>query len=155
MKKETLGFRLPRRPVGRGHEVLMAPDPLGDVREALGAVFDSLEIAVEPHQRDVLERRHTLERQTLEGINTICRRDGATIFTTLLATLAITLRKWTAQEDLVIGTVVAGRNSREVENLIGCFINFLPLRINASESASGRDILRQARNATHRCLHGI
>src|SRR5438874_425535 len=47
---------------------------------------------------------------------------------------------------LLIGTVVAGRNSREIENLIGCFINFLPLRIHAPENATGRDILHRVRS---------
>jgi FkbH-like protein len=57
------------------------------------------------------------------------QRDGSTPFMLLLAALALTLNKWTGATDLVIGTVVAGRNRKEVEKVIGCFMNFLPIRV--------------------------
>jgi amino acid adenylation domain-containing protein/FkbH-like protein len=73
------------------------------------------------------------------------RHDGATPFMVLMTALAITLRKWTDQRDMVIGTVVAGRNRRELENVIGCFMNFLPLRISINGTETGREILAAVR----------
>ena len=60
----------------------------------------------------------------------------------LMSALAITLHKWTGQTDMILGTVVAGRNRREIEGLIGCFMNFLPLRVKIAESETGLDALR-------------
>jgi acyl carrier protein len=85
------------------------------------------------------------DARSMQHLQTICRRDSVTPFMVLLASLAISLRKWTGQEDLVIGTVVAGRVRREIENLIGCFINFLPLRVAAPASISALEILSQVR----------
>lgn len=67
----------------------------------------------------------------------------ATPFGILLAALAAVLSRWTAQTDMVIGTVGAGRSRQELESLIGCFINFLPLRIRASGSDGLADLIRR------------
>ena len=60
---------------------------------------------------------------------------------TLLAALMVTLNRWTRQTDLVVGTVSAGRTRRETEALIGCFMNFLPIRAALRESDTGLEIL--------------
>jgi amino acid adenylation domain-containing protein/FkbH-like protein len=83
--------------------------------------------------------------QLSQSILQFGRRDGTTPFVVLMTALAITLRKWTDQRDMVIGTVVAGRNRRELENIIGCFMNFLPLRISINGSETGREILGAVR----------
>ena len=73
------------------------------------------------------------------------RHDGTTPFMVLMTALAITLRKWTGQRDMVIGTVVAGRSRRELENVVGCFMNFLPLRIPIDGTEKGCEILATVR----------
>src|SRR5262249_652907 len=79
--------------------------------------------------------------QLTQAILHFGHHDGTTPFMVLMTALAITLRKWTDQRDMVIGTVVAGRNRREVENVIGCFMNFLPLRIPINGTEAGCEIL--------------
>src|SRR5688500_9813436 len=59
----------------------------------------------------------------------------------LAAALALTLNRWTGQTDLVLGTVAAGRTRREIENLLGCFMNFLPLRVQVSPDSTGSQLL--------------
>jgi amino acid adenylation domain-containing protein/FkbH-like protein len=83
--------------------------------------------------------------QLTQAILQFGRQDGTTPFMVLMTALAITLRKWTGQRDMVIGTVVAGRNRRELENVIGCFMNFLPLRISIEGTETGREILASMR----------
>lgn len=70
---------------------------------------------------------------------------GITAFMLLMTGLSIVLSKWTRQRDLVLGTVVACRTRREVENLIGCFMNFLPVRATLTGVATGLDLLKQIR----------
>jgi amino acid adenylation domain-containing protein/FkbH-like protein len=80
-----------------------------------------------------------------EIMQTYCRREGVTPFMGLLAALSITLYRWVEQEDFVIGTIVAGRDRRELENLLGCFMNFLPLRIRISPDQNGRQLQQEIR----------
>ena len=73
--------------------------------------------------------------------------EGGTPFMLLMTALAVTLHKWSAQQDLVIGTVVAGRTRHELENLIGCFMNFLPIRARLLGTESLGDIFTEVRTA--------
>src|SRR5581483_294988 len=77
------------------------------------------------------------------NIKSFSRRRGLTLFTTLLAALKIVLHRWSGQDDLVIGTVSANRNRAEIEKLIGCFINFLPLRDKIAGDQSADDFVTQ------------
>ncbi len=72
---------------------------------------------------------------------------GTTEFMAMAAALAITLSRWTGQGDLVVGTVAAGRTRREVENLIGCFMNFLPIRICVTGTDTAAQLLSTVRKA--------
>ncbi|HVR99575.1 MAG TPA: amino acid adenylation domain-containing protein, partial [Thermoanaerobaculia bacterium] len=69
---------------------------------------------------------------TAEAIHAICRREGATPFMVLLAAWAAVLGRHAGQEDVLVGTPIAGRNRREVEGLIGFFVNTLALRADLS-----------------------
>ncbi len=81
------------------------------------------------------------EQLRAEAVN-LGQKEGATTFMVLMTALAITMHKWTGQEDMILGTVVAGRTRREIEGLIGCFMNFLPLRVNFTGLETGNDVLR-------------
>jgi amino acid adenylation domain-containing protein len=59
---------------------------------------------------------------------------GATLFMTLLSAFAVLLHRYSGEDDIIIGTPIAGRNREEVENLIGFFINTLPLRIDLANN---------------------
>jgi amino acid adenylation domain-containing protein len=63
-----------------------------------------------------------------EQCRELSRLEGVTLFMTLLAAFQTLLYRYTAQEDICVGTPVAGRNRPEIENLIGFFINTLVLR---------------------------
>ncbi|HEX5223219.1 MAG TPA: amino acid adenylation domain-containing protein, partial [Verrucomicrobiae bacterium] len=87
----------------------------------------------------------TLPEQFGATLNRFCQKHQSTPFMTCLTALAITLKQWTQQNDLVLGTVVAGRNSRELESVMGCFMNFLPLRIKLDGVPTARELLAQTR----------
>jgi FkbH-like protein len=57
------------------------------------------------------------------------RRTGATLYMVLLAAFALLLSRYSGQHDIVVGTPIAGRRHREVEHLIGFFVNTLALRL--------------------------
>ena len=76
-----------------------------------------------------------------EGLKTFSAQQGVTLFTSLLAALKILLFHWTGQQDLVVGTVSANRNHVEVERLIGCFMNFLALRLQLTGRENAKEIV--------------
>jgi amino acid adenylation domain-containing protein len=75
------------------------------------------------------------------------RRDGVTSFMILLAAWAALLGRHAGQEDVLVGTPAAGRNRREVEDLIGFFINTLALRVDLSGAPSFTKLLRRVRES--------
>ena len=66
---------------------------------------------------------------------------------TLLAAWAVVLSRLSGQEDVVIGTPVAGRGRREIEGLIGFFVNTLALRVDLSGSLTVAELLRRVKDA--------
>ncbi len=82
-----------------------------------------------------------LSETMVSSLNTLSHRQGVTLFATLLAALNILMFKWTGQADIVIGTIMAGRNRVEIEPLIGCFINFLALRSQISGEQTAEEFI--------------
>jgi amino acid adenylation domain-containing protein/FkbH-like protein len=71
------------------------------------------------------------------------RRYRVTLFPLMMAALKALLFRWSGQDDLVVGTITANRNRAEIEKLIGCFINFLPLRDRVSGEESVETLVQQ------------
>ncbi|MEA2693259.1 MAG: hypothetical protein QOJ16_2646, partial [Acidobacteriota bacterium] len=66
------------------------------------------------------------------ALRELTERRGATMFMTLLAALSVLLARYTGQEDVVLGSMIANRTRAEVEGLIGFFVNALALRADLS-----------------------
>jgi amino acid adenylation domain-containing protein len=73
------------------------------------------------------------------------RSSGTTLFVTLLAAFNAVLYRYTGQRDLVVGIPVANRRRTELEPLIGCFANTLPLRTQLHGAMSFDELLRRTR----------
>src|SRR5262245_13154473 len=77
-----------------------------------------------------------LDKELTAGLKALGRRHGATLYMTALAGWAALMSRLSGQEDVVIGAPVANRRRVELENLIGLFVNMLPLRFQAPDSLS-------------------
>lgn len=75
----------------------------------------------------------------------LSKREGVTLFMTLLAAFKTLLYRFTSQEDIVVGTPIAGRNRAELEDLIGFFINTLALRTSLSGNPTFRELLQRVK----------
>ncbi|HTG36439.1 MAG TPA: non-ribosomal peptide synthase/polyketide synthase [Thermoanaerobaculia bacterium] len=73
------------------------------------------------------------------------RRQGATSYMTLLAGFQALLYRYSGQDDVIVGATVAGRDRRELEPLIGFFVNTLPMRTGLSGRPAFRELLDRVR----------
>jgi len=82
------------------------------------------------------------------GLRELGQRHGATLFMTLLAGWSVLLARLSGQSEIVVGTPVANRPTREVEGLIGYFANTLALRVRVDEATRVADLITQVKRAT-------
>jgi amino acid adenylation domain-containing protein len=82
------------------------------------------------------------------GLRELGRREGTTLFMTLLAGFESLLLRQSLQEDFCVGTPIAGRNLLALEDLIGFFVNTLVLRADLADCSSFRDLLRRSREVS-------
>jgi non-ribosomal peptide synthetase component F len=106
------------------------------------------------HPRPTLQTfrgsRHflTLSPTLTRALKALCQRHGVTLFMTLLAAFQTVLYRYTGQDDIAVGTLIANRNRAELEALIGFFVNILVLRTNLAGNPSFRTLLARVRAVT-------
>lgn len=79
------------------------------------------------------------------GARVLAAREGATLFMVALAAFAVVLGRHSGQEDVVVGTPVAGRSRSELEPLIGLFLNTVVLRIDLTGDPTFRELIARVR----------
>ncbi|MCT7951982.1 amino acid adenylation domain-containing protein [Ancylothrix sp. C2] len=80
-----------------------------------------------------------------KAVKAFAAREGVTLFMALLAVFKLLLSRYSGQEDIIVGSPIAGRNRAEIEGLIGFFINTLVLRTGLEGNPSFRDLLGRVR----------
>ena len=90
----------------------------------------------------------TLPNEVSAGLEQLCKREGATLFMILLAAFQTLLHRYTGEEDIVVGSYIAGRNRAEVEGLIGFFLNSLVMRVDTSGGPTFREMIARVRAGT-------
>src|SRR6185312_1853236 len=88
-----------------------------------------------------------LDAELTRRLKQLSQQHGTTLFMTVLAAWAAVLGRLAGQDDVVIGVPSANRNRREVEDLIGFFVNTLALRIDLSGAPSASELLGRVREA--------
>lgn len=80
-----------------------------------------------------------------QDLQAFSHKENVTLFMTLLAAFKVLLFQYTGQEDIIVGSPVAGRMYPELENLPGLFTNTLALRTNLSGRPGFREVVRRVR----------
>jgi amino acid adenylation domain-containing protein len=106
------------------------------------------------YQRPTVQTFHgarqalTLSPTLTQALKMLSQRHGVTLFMTLLAAFQTLLHRYTGQDDIVVGTLIAHRNRAEFEGLIGYFVNILVLRTKLAGDPSFRTVLARVRDVT-------
>jgi amino acid adenylation domain-containing protein/FkbH-like protein len=97
-----------------------------------------------PSLREGVHTR-VLPHSVLSQLQAMGQREGATLFMTLLAAFQALLYRYSGQQDIVVGSPVAGRNHPDLDDVIGCFINMVAFRSEVEGNKTFREFLVQVR----------
>ena len=89
-----------------------------------------------------------LRKELPEALKAVARREDATLYMLLLAAFCTLLFRYTGQDDITIGSPVAGRSRPQTEGMIGLFLNTLVLRADLSGAPSFLELVRRIRRVT-------
>ncbi|MCK2217013.1 amino acid adenylation domain-containing protein [Actinomadura sp. ATCC 31491] len=125
-------------------------DQLGHWRERLAGLPTDLGLPADRPRPAVrghagAEHHLALPAALVAELEALGRRRGATLFMVLLAGLKALLSRWAGQEDVVVGTPVAGRDLPEFEPVLGMFVNTLVLRTDLGGDPSFGELLDRVR----------
>ena len=110
-------------------------------RQALSGAPAMLELPTD-RPRPAVQSSHganqliVLSEELTAGLKQLSRAEGVTLFMTLLTSFQTLLYRYTGQDDIVIGTPIAGRNRADIEGLIGFFVNTLVLRTRTRQNSA-------------------
>jgi thioesterase domain-containing protein/acyl carrier protein len=116
----------------------------------LGDGLEELQIPID-YPRPALQTRQstcqqiTLSEELTTALKKLSRQAGATLFATLLSAFKVLLHRYTTQEDVFVCTPIANRNRKELQGLIGYFVNLLILRTDLSGNPDFRTLMGRVR----------
>jgi amino acid adenylation domain-containing protein len=88
-----------------------------------------------------------VSRERSEAVRGLARREGATLFMTVLAATAALLHRLSGQEKLILGANNANRNRPELEPVLGCFLTQVPFPIDLTGDPTFRELLARVRKS--------
>jgi amino acid adenylation domain-containing protein len=86
-----------------------------------------------------------LPKTLSRGLERLAQDEGCTLFMALLAGFETVLHRYSGQDDIVVGSPIANRNRRELEPLIGFFVNILVMRGDFSGNPTHREVMRRVK----------
>ena len=93
-----------------------------------------------------------LPRSLTDAIATVAQRHHSTFFHAVLAAFGLLLRTHQFQADVTLETPMSGRDQSELENVVGAFVNYLPLRFRVDEDMRFSDLLHEVRDMVTDCF---
>jgi amino acid adenylation domain-containing protein len=127
-------------------------EQLGYWRKALHGAPQALDLPAD-RQRPAIpsyrggRRAFSLSPEVSQSLFALAQRENVTLFMLLLAAFDLLLHRYTGQDDIVVGSPIAGRTAAATEGLIGFFVNTLVLRARFAPEASFSQLLAEVREA--------
>ena len=92
--------------------------------------------------------RRFFDPRLLQPLKEVSRREGTTLFMTLLGAWQVLLQRYSGQDDVLVGSPVANRSVASLEGLIGCLVNNVVLRGDLSGNPSFREFLTRVKQSS-------
>jgi amino acid adenylation domain-containing protein len=126
-------------------------------RKKLSGDLPELKLPADRNPRPVPSHRGAMETFRLTpdmtaALKEFSRREGTTLYATLLAAFKALLYRYSGQEDIVIGGVTDMRRRPELENVVGYFLNSIALRTQPRGAVPFRDYLREVQSTVIEAL---
>ncbi|WP_122572495.1 non-ribosomal peptide synthetase [Pseudomonas viridiflava] len=86
-----------------------------------------------------------LSANVTQALKAFAQREGVTLYMVLLGALQVVLARWSGQNDVVVGSPIAGRMEEQTEHMIGFFANTVALRTRLDGDPSFRELLKRVR----------
>jgi amino acid adenylation domain-containing protein/non-ribosomal peptide synthase protein (TIGR01720 family) len=90
----------------------------------------------------------SIDKELSDQLQLLSQKQGCTLFMTLLAAFKVLMYRYSGQQDICIGTSLAGRQQKETEDLIGFFINIVALRSNVNGGTPFQQLLQSVKQTT-------
>ncbi|MBT2398634.1 condensation domain-containing protein [Streptomyces sp. ISL-100] len=118
---------------------------LGDDPKALAVPTDRPRGTTRSFRGAVATRE--MSPELMAAVREFSRRERVTPYMTLFAGLHTLLAGWSGATDITVGTPVAGRDRPELQDLVGCLINMVPVRVRLDGGPGFRELLNRVRTA--------
>lgn len=92
-----------------------------------------------------------LNADITQGLKSLGKTEGITLYRVLLAAFQVLLHRYTSQDDVVVGTPTLGRNP-QFRNVVGDFVNMVPMRVNLADNPPFRHFLAQVQQVVQAAL---
>ncbi|TCI85724.1 non-ribosomal peptide synthetase [Tenacibaculum sp. M341] len=93
-----------------------------------------------------------ISKETASALKEIAQQNNSSLFSVLLSVYSVLLSKLSSQEDIIIGTPVAGRVHADLQRMIGVFVNTLALRVFPQQEKSFLGFLNEVSKKTIQCF---
>jgi amino acid adenylation domain-containing protein len=89
-----------------------------------------------------------IDEKITKALRQLSSQQGTTLFMTMLAAFKVLLYRYTNQQSITVGTPTAGRQYKELEDMVGFFINTLALHDQIEEEATFNEFLQKVKTTT-------
>ena len=89
----------------------------------------------------------SVDKQLAEKLKRVSKANGATLYMTLLSAYYVLLSKYSGQEDIIVGSPIAGRSHADLQNTVGMFVNTLAIRNYPEESKNFSKFLQEVKES--------
>lgn len=122
-------------------------------REKIGTQMPQLELPYDYSRPKVQSFRggrlfFQIEEEKTQALRQLAQSEGATLFMVLLAAFKVLLSRYAGQQDIIVGSPIAGRQNSQLEPVVGFFVNHLALRTSVEGEPSFREVLRRVVTTT-------
>ncbi|WP_329022623.1 non-ribosomal peptide synthetase [Streptomyces sp. NBC_01423] len=88
-------------------------------------------------------------RELLDAVAELSRREGVSLFMTLLAGFDVLMARMSGREDVTVGTPIANRTMTELESIVGFFANTLALRVDLAGNPAFTEVLARVKETAN------